>query len=138
MTTDAVLGSRLSHAAAIEPPQRGPARPPAPVPRIAAALLARLLSDALIELEEGIDQRPLADALADAVVAFAPKARPGAELAAWLLDRDEIAEVFGSDFAMDAALRAAVSEAAAAEQGASIATAAAAIAAKRRAAKARR
>lgn len=106
--------------------------------QIATALLAHLQRDAVIVLDHGVDPGKLADALADAVVGLAGKARPGRELAQWLLDRDEIAEVFGSDFAIDVALRTAVSEATAAERIDAIATATDALATRRRAAKEQR
>ena len=143
MTTDNLPDAILARSVGSRPPrsQRAPSPPRTTrgsATRIATALLAHLQRDALIELDDGVDQGTLVDALADAVVGLAGKARPGMALAHWLVERDEIAEVFGSDFAIDAALRTAVSEAAAAERVDAIATAAAAIATRRRTAKVRR
>lgn len=80
------------------PPPPSPAAPQVPpMLALATALLERLVTDELVELADDADRDRLADELAELVGGVHVKGDPGGELSRWLVDRDDVAEVFASD-----------------------------------------
>lgn len=92
----------LERAAGIEKPKAVPAPVPTPAPisplfELAGALLERLTRDHRIEVAAGVDMGSLREELAEFLGGLAHHRDAGGEMSRWLLDREEVEEVFASD-----------------------------------------
>lgn len=84
--------------------------PTAPMVLLARRLLDALKRDDLIELEDESEVAQLVDDLAELLAAKTTSRSVGSELSEWLLERDEVVEVFASDEQLAAAVASAAAD----------------------------
>jgi ankyrin repeat protein len=102
----------LERAAGVERPKLPATPPPAavasgvpPMLALASAALQRFVKEDLVALVEDVDHGALAEELADLLGGLPQRRDPGGDLSRWLLDRDEVEEVFATDDALLSALK---------------------------------
>ena len=68
-------------------------------------LVKKWVKEEKIELEEGANLDVFAEALLEKLVSLQGHRNPGAHVGEWLLERNEVADVFASDDELEADLR---------------------------------